>query len=241
MTAITEIIDLHSHILPGLDDGPSSREEALEMLRLAWEQGITGVIASPHYSECFLNDDPNKIEQILEEIRELLTRHKIPLRLYAGQELTYMEDLPRLLREGTVLSLAGGRYVLIEFLPCAPYLTILYAVQDLTQAGYRPVLAHVERYRALYSLEKVDVLRKKGALMQMNYHSVTGRFWDKQVRWCRRLLLEGRIDFMGTDMHDMNQRKPQIAEALRWMEKHLDQRYLVSILAGNARKLLSDR
>lgn len=238
---MTEIIDIHSHILPGLDDGPRAAEESLEMLKAAWEQGITGVIATPHHSGRYPNEDPVRIRRTCEKLQDLLEKRQIPIRVYTGQELTCQEDLPDRLKQGKVLTMADSRYILLEFPPYVPYLTILYAVQDLRQAGYLPILAHVERYRTLYAREKIDELRKKGAYMQMNYCSVTGRCWDRQVRRCRSLLRSGRIDFMGTDMHDMTERTPRIKEACRWMEKHLDKTYLEELLSGNAKKLLADR
>ena len=136
--------------------------------------------------------------------------------------------------------MAGSRYVLTEFLPGTPYSAIERAVRELTHAQYTPILAHIERYQALREGERVEELAEFGACMQMNYRPIGGKWYSETTRWCRAVLKEGLIDFLGTDMHNTGTRQPETAKAMIWMEKHLDKGYAQDIAYRNAVKVLKN-
>lgn len=234
------MIDIHSHILPGLDDGSSSMEETLRMLWEAQKQGIRRVFATPHYSAGFPKNDPARIKEAFRHVCRAARDEGLRIRISSGMEILYTEEVPMLLREKKLLTMAGSRYVMLEFHPTSPYLTIQRAVQSVVSEGFHPILAHVERYEALKTEEKMEALRDQGALMQMNFRSVTGGLFDERSRRCRALLKKKRIDFMGTDMHNMRSRTPESKEAVRWMRRHLDAVYVQRILKGNAQEILEE-
>src|SRR5699024_1106139 len=134
--------------------------------------------------------------------------------------------------------MAGSRYVLVEFMPDVPYSQILRAVTELVFAGYIPVLAHTERYRALREPGRVEELTEMGAYMQMNYRRIGGKWYEETVRWCRKVLKEEKVHFLATDMHDLKYRYPATADAEMWMYKHLDRQYMRKICFKNAEKIL---
>lgn len=253
-----EIYDVHAHLLPGMDDGPSSMEEAAKMLEAAERQGITNVFVTPHFSPRFLNMDPDRIKKKCAELAEYRgcmrgqegdgkasekRNHghgKEPIKLWTGQEITYSSATLRLLDEGKLLTLADSNYILIEFHPAVSYSEIFKAVRLLRIEGYRPVIAHVERYSSLREEDRVEELSNQGAYIQMNYRSVGGKWRESTTRWCRRLLKDEQVHFLGTDMHNMQNRKPETEEALRWMESHLDKKYLDRILCTNAKKIIQN-
>ncbi len=238
----TNMIDVHSHIIPGLDDGSKSYEESLEMLKEAYSQGISTVIATPHLSPIFRKYSTETAKERFKKLEEQV--RGLPglsdMELYLGQEVFWCEEGEERIRDGEFLTMAGSSYVLIEFFPDTAFYEIVRAVRETLTYGYTPVLAHVERFFALGELSKVSEIRGMGARIQMNYRSVSGGFFDKRAAFCRKLLKAGVIDLMGTDMHDMDSRKPETSEAVRWMEKHLDQGYCQRLLRGNAKRIIQN-
>lgn len=235
------IFDIHCHILPGIDDGSSSMEETLEMVRMAEEQGIGRFIVTPHFSRQFLNDNPKMILQLCQEVQENI-RKTIgkEITVYPGQEIFYGEDIIEKLSQGELLTMAGSDYVLLEFHPQVPYSIIYRVVREMTMNQYCPILAHVERYGELREKGKVEELIEAGAYIQVSYHSLCGKWYAEISRWCKRMLKEGNVHFMATDMHSPRTRRPMASEALVWMKKHLDQTYLNKILYENAEKILQN-
>lgn len=238
---MTDIIDIHSHILPELDDGASDMQESIQMLRLAWQQGIGQVIATPHYSGGFQNACPEKIRSLCQEVQvRARSELKAEISIWPGQEIMYSEDVPGLLEEGRLLTMADSRYVLVEFLPAVSYSYIFHAVKELVYAGYRPILAHAERYQALREDGKLEELKKQGACVQLNFRPIGGKWYHETARWCRKMLKREITDFLGTDMHNTTHRKPETEKAVMWMEKELRESYMRSVLRANALELLRE-
>lgn len=235
-------IDLHCHILPNVDDGAADIEESLRMLKSAAKQGVYSVVATSHYSRQFKNEDPEKFQRLKNEV-EIRAKKEIQkdFSIYLGQEIFYTEDVVEKLDEGKLLTLNGSSYVLTEFHPSTPYSMIINGVRELMMAQYTPVIAHFERYSALREKNHVEDLIQTGALLQMNYKSIGGKWYEETTRWCRKMLKEGNVHFLGSDMHNMKTRKPELMEASRWMEKHLDQEYIENISYANAEKILANK
>lgn len=241
MKETMKIIDVHCHILPGLDDGAADIRESQKMLRMAYDQGICSVIATPHYSIQFQNNTPELIRKKCDELQEWATRElDEKFHIYPGQEIFSFHHVVEKLDQGKLLSLAGSSCVLLEFLPSVSFSSLYKTVRELTMTPYRPILAHIERYQELRKKEKVEELIETGALMQMNYRPIGGKWYGDTTRWCRKMLLEGNIHFLGTDMHDTEQRYPETEEAMLWMEKNLDEEYINEICWKNAEKFILD-
>lgn len=233
------IIDIHCHILPGMDDGASDVRQSKKMLRMAYESGIRGVIATPHHSAQFKNDCPNVIIRKCEELGQWAKQELDPeFFVCPGQEIFSAHHVIEKMNSGELLTLAGSEYILLEFLPSDSFSSIYQAVRKLALSPYRPVLAHVERYRALRENGKVEELVQAGALLQMNYRSIGGKWYDETTRWCRKMLLEGNVHFLATDMHNTGDRAPEVGKAVQWMNKNLDEDYLEDICWKNAEQLL---
>ncbi len=234
-------VDIHAHVLPGADDGAETIRESHEMLRMDVRQGFRTVIATPHYSAQYRNDRPEWIRSQCRKL-ESWAREKLnpELRIFPGQEIFYSEDVPEKLERGELLTLGGSSYVLVEFHPAAAYSAIYRAVRELTAGRYTPVLAHIERYEALRETGRIEELLRAGARMQMNYRSVQGAWYRANTRWCRRMLKEGRIHFLSTDMHNTSYRSPDTEETCQWMEAHLPKGYIRELCCKNAEKILND-
>ena len=143
------VVDIHTHVLPGIDDGAEKMALSYRMLRRSYKQGVRKVIATPHYVAYHWRTKPQQIQELMEKLAARVQKAMPDLELYRGQEIQYFEGMVEMLREGKLLTLAGSRYVLTEFLPTSSWSQIEGAVRELTMAGYLPVLAHIERYQCL--------------------------------------------------------------------------------------------
>lgn len=219
------IIDVHAHILPEVDDGAEDMDETNLMLQCAYAQGIRGIIATPHYVERHNLADADAIRESVKLVQIAAKNIAPDFYIYPGQEIFYFDGIAEALRSGKALTLADTRYVLIEFSVSISYQDIVKAVRRLTQARYIPVLAHIERYRCLRNVGRVEELIQAGAYMQMNYASLTGMRHVGDRRWCRKMILAGRIHLLGTDMHRMDYRPPNVREAVEWLYKKVEPPY----------------
>lgn len=222
-----DIIDVHAHILPGVDDGSSGWEESRQMLREAYRQGIRTIIATPHYRQ---GQDVEQLRELTGILKQEAQKLDPGYGIFLGQEIMDSEDAVDNLRRGKALTMAGSSFVLIEFLPGVSYSRLYQRLRQLQGAGYIPILAHAERYGCLRTKGRLKELREGGSLIQMNYRSLTGSMFNKHTRWCRRQVLEGNIHLFGTDMHNSGSRAPRTEEALSWLERRCGRKQMRRML-----------
>ncbi len=233
------IIDIHSHIIPGIDDGSKGNRESVEMLRLAHAAGITAVIATPHYSKGFCDYTPNDIIKYCKALEKHAKKHIAPdFRVYAGQEIFYNEHSLEMIRNGEVIPLADSNYILLEFAPEITYKALYQALREIAMTPYYPILAHIERYECLREKGRIEELRHLGVMLQMNYAHIHGKLFDSNAKWCRDMLRAGLVDVLGTDMHDAEERGPRMEQALEWMRRNLQEQYIEQITKLNAQIIL---
>lgn len=232
------IIDIHSHILPGIDDGAVDWDESRKMLAAAYQQGIRTIIATPHFSDRQKHFDFRELTEKLDrEAKQIDSQfHILP-----GQEIMYFNSMTEYLKRGMALTLADTRFVLVEFMPDVLFQNLYQWLRKILQAGYIPVVAHVERYHSLRISANLAELSAAGCYFQLNYSSLEGTVLNSDVRWCRKLMLNHQIHFMGTDMHHYSHRTPVITKSLNWMENHLEPEYLLAVTKGNAQFLLASK
>lgn len=229
------IIDIHAHILPGLDDGAANMEESKEMLKLAYGQGIRKIIATPHYKR---GQNPEHIMELSRQLqKEAYEIHK-HYRIFLGQEILYSEDILEDLREKRALTMCQSNYVLVEFSPMISYSRLFQGLRKLILARYVPILAHMERYLCLREKGRVNELVNTGCLLQMNYCSIAGSHLNREVRWCRRQIHEEKIHIMGTDMHHINKRTPEIKNSLTWLKNNCSMETYQKLVSSNAQNIL---
>lgn len=231
-----KIIDVHAHIVPEVDDGARSIKESCRLLCLAARQGITEVIATPH---SIRGKSVEELKAVIEQLQKEMQHLYPEFVLHLGQENYYREELPVRLKERKALTMTESRYVLVEFDPMVSYEALYRGIHTLSSIGYLPVLAHVERYSCMRREERMSELTNKGCLLQMNYSSLQGRWYEKNVRWCRKQVTEGRIHLLGTDMHRTDFRPPMIMEALGWLEGHVDSERFEAMTYKNPLRLIS--
>lgn len=232
--------DIHCHLLYGVDDGAKNREEALKMLEIAAEEGITDMMLTPHAKGDRLVP-PRMLQERLQDIRELAREHGIPIRFSLGNEIYYLNEVEERLRNRRLLTLSGDGHVLVEFGPDADYIYIRNALLRLKMAGYRPIIAHVERYIKLINVERVEFLRENGAEIQVNAASVSGEAGFGIKQYVKKLLKRGLVDYVGTDAHSAGIRAPRVRKCLKYLYAKYDAEYVDSIVYNNTKSLMDSK
>lgn len=235
-------LDMHCHILPGVDDGSRSMDMSMAMLDFAYEEGIRAIILTPHYHGGYVETERTVIDETFEELNKHSRKLHPDLKLFIGNEIYYYPSVPEWIEEGRVHTLADSDYVLLEFSTTVEKRELLEAVQNLCSHGYYPVLAHVERYDCLvrdpfYVGELID----NGAYIQVNSRTVTGEGGMKIKHFVKRLLKEEWIHFIGTDAHSMGGRKPEIADCADYIIRKCSEEYAAGILYANAVNIIKNR
>ena len=203
------LFDIHCHILPGVDDGSKSMDMSLDMLQIAYEEGTRQIVLTPHYMLGRNQYKANELDTLFEKLKAEAGGRWPDLVLYLGNEILWEEGIMDRLREGDIHTMNGTRYVLVEYNVQTPFRQIADSIQQLTNARYRPIIAHVERYQSLVKREdRIEEMLRMKALLQMNISSVEGGFLNESKRWCRKLLKDGYITFLGTDAHNVDSRAP---------------------------------
>ena len=229
------MIDIHMHVVPGVDDGSQSIEESLEMIRMAYEQGTEKIIATPH-SFAFSWTPGYPRERYL-ELKEAVRKAGIPVEILFGAEIYCdrgsMDDVLECLRSGIYPTMNDTKYVLEEFSTRITEEDQIYCTKRLLDAGYIPIIAHAERYKST-NARTAAYLRSLGAKIQINVYSVSQER-DPVIRETANSLLQERlVDYVGSDAHRVKHRPPCEAPGIRYMHEHYDERYIRSVLAENA-------
>jgi len=212
------------------------------MLEIAYKEGIKHIIATPHYGVGCRNPDKEELHKKLEQVRTEAKKISESFQIDLGNELFFSDDILEELRKKRALTLAGTRYVLVEFAVSDEYPYIKTGIHRLLIHGYLPVLAHVERYECLYlNYAGINRLIELGAYMQMNISGISGKITDRKTGFCKKLLEYGLIHFIATDSHSDNMRAPQMREGLNYIKKKYGDDVVNQLLIENPSKLLKNK
>lgn len=216
------MIDIHSHILPGIDDGAKSEEDSILMAQQALEQGVHTMIATPHHKTSSFDNARDSILMHTEILNELFKAHDIPLTLLPGQETRINGDFLTDLKNGEILCLNETDYVFVE-LPFdhVPLYTetMLY---DILMQGYKPIIVHPERNREIREQPgKLYDLVRKGALTQITAGSLLGDFGKEIARFTREIIEHNMTHFVATDAHNITSRPVNLAEAYEFIQNEI--------------------
>lgn len=232
-------VDMHSHILPAVDDGAQDIEESLEMMRVAYDSGIRQMIVTPHYKRGRHNASAQTIMEKITELEDFAMQKGYDISLFPGNEIYYFEGLVDALENQEVLTLNGTDRVLIEFSPNEQFTYIRNAFDEVIGAGYVPVMAHVERYECMVSNpEFVYELKDMGVEIQSNAASIEGKYGKTIQKFLLKLLNDEIIDYVGTDAHNADSRKPSMEECCKVLQKKISPEYMAAIISVNAEELI---
>ena len=208
------MIDIHTHILPLLDDGSSSVEHSLDMINECVRQGVTDVILTPHHRRPYIHNTTS-VKDCFEDFKNIIKEQNIPINVYLGQEIYVGDDIKGKVCNQKVLTINDTKYLLLEF-DYNDEQEISEVVYELSRSGYKPIVAHVERYTYVDEQDVYEI-RESGGLIQVNAQSLVGDTDRRKRKIARKLLKEGLIDFVASDMH--HQRTNYMQKAYNFVKK----------------------
>ena len=234
-----KLIDIHCHILPKVDDGPDSVEESLKILKDMKRQGIKHVIVTPHYRPEMFEPSMKRVIYSYRHLRDIAYEMGVSMSL--GCEYYRNEQIIDHMDNRKRPSMAGSRYVLIEFSMNDLFPTIRNYVYELITHGYQPIIAHAERYFCCQKMEKIQELKDMGALIQVNAGSVLGEEGWKLKKFCLELMKKDLIDFIASDTHNTSDRKLNLKKCASYVTKKMGKQYAERIFFNNPLNILKNR
>ncbi len=227
------ILDLHTHILPGVDDGARTLEDSLQMLRNAAASNVAAVVATPHCNvvPVWENYDSEAFRERFLELRRLAAREQIPVQIIAGAEVRVSPDLPQLLRQKKIMTINAGRYVLTEFLPWTVPECFSDILAQLLQEGYIPLIAHPERYEAVCSEpELVTGWLNMGCHIQLTGGSLLGKFGPAAKKTSDFLLQRDMVACVASDAHGPRRRTNFLMDVYHHLSLQYSESYAEALL-----------
>jgi len=197
------MIDIHTHILPFVDDGSSDFETSINLIKLEIEQGVTDIFVTPHYFKYrgFLTRYEEN-SKIFNELVEEVKKQDLQVNLFLGNEIFYYSGIFNDLESNKVISLNRGKHILVEFPLNEELEDIPEALNNLTAKGYIPIIAHPERYTYLTNVKHFEIIKRMGGKIQVNSGSIIGLEGKKVKRLVCELIKNGLVDFVASDTHD---------------------------------------
>lgn len=236
------MIDLHSHLIPAVDDGSSDLEMSVEMARLAVADGVDVMACTPHITPGVYDNRATEIVSQTAALQQEFDHRKIPLRLVTGADVHATPDIVTGLTDGRIPTLGNTRYFLFE----PPHHVLPPGLEELASTllkrGLVPVLTHPERLSWIEKrYDMICALDELGCAVQLTAASVTGRFGSRPLYWSERLLDEGRVDILASDAHNASRRPPGLKEAADCVARRLSEEAAIDMVESNPSLMLADR
>ncbi|HEL2384155.1 TPA: tyrosine protein phosphatase [Streptococcus suis] len=241
------MIDIHSHIIFGVDDGPATIEESIELIKLAKNQGVRIIVATSHRRKGMFETPEKVIKANFIKLKEAVQEKYPDLRLCYGGELYYSKSLMEKLEQRKVPSLNASRYILLEFSMNTPWKDIQKAVNEVNLLGLTPVLAHIERYDALaFNADRVNELIDKGCMTQVNSSHVLkqGLIGDRTKEFKKRVqffLEQDLVHCVASDMHNTTTRPPFMKEAYQLVKNEYGEDRAKALFKKNPLMILKNQ
>jgi len=238
------MIDIHTHILPGMDDGAISMEETLDMARIAVASGVHTMIATPHCNVegIFDNYYDDNYESYYHSVVDAFQREGINLSILPGMEVYGSEEVPGLLKQGKIITLNYSRYLLIEFSFHKDLLLIEYLINELTNLGIHPIIAHPERYP--YVQKHPELLYEwveQGCSIQVNKGSLLGSFGRNVKAMAHEILDNSLASFIASDAHGPERRTTDLSEVYQRIKYYYSRAYADLLLMENPKRVIEDQ
>ncbi len=233
------MIDIHTHLLFGVDDGAGSLEESVAMLEDAKGQGIEKCILTPHYRHGMFPYDKQKIDEHFEILKT--EAEKIGIEIYIGCEFHVDSSIFEYLQTERCYTLGKSSYVLTEYSYVTEYEYIYEKTRRLIACGYTPVIAHAERYECFLKKPKLcEEISDMGAYIQINADSVLGLVDKKAEKFCKKALSKGWVDVVASDSHGIKHRTNNMAKARDFIEKKYGEEYANYLFLEVPLKIVED-
>lgn len=234
------MIDFHSHIIPNIDDGSSSLEESINLIKEAEKAGFTAIISTSHYIEGYYDYNQEERKKYLENLYNAENNDK-NVKLYLGSEIYITEDMFELIEQEKASTINNSRYILFELPMNSKTFLAKEIVYRAIEKGYLPIIAHPERYT--YVQEDINYARElsnMGALFQSNYGSIIGMYGNHAKKTIYKLLEDDLIQFLGSDVHREGQIYNKVPKILKKLEKIISKKKIEELTQINAEKVLNN-
>lgn len=235
------MIDIHSHILYGVDDGSDDIETSMEMARIAAQNGVKTIVATPHYIRYDLEQDVGLLRSRIADFNIALKESEINIEVLSGMEVYITPDLIELIEQKKILTINNTRYLLLEL----PLNSMPNYVEDiiynLRLDGYTPVLAHPERNMIITKQpDKIKRLINLGAIVQCNAGSIRGRFGSNIKDTAQYMVKQKLVHVVASDCHGVKRRTPRLTKAYTIVEELVGQEYADKVFKSNPSKIVND-
>ncbi len=240
---MTDIIDIHNHMLFGVDDGAETIEDSIALIKDAINKGVSHIIFTPHYKlkDKSINLDMKKISQNFNILKHTVEDENLNVKLYLGNEIYFRSNFYELLESGEFNSLAGSKYILIEFSVIDTPKNIPEMCYESRIKGYIPVIAHVERYDNLYRNKiLLNEILNEGAHLQVNASTIINMESKESYKFAIYLLKNELISFVASDVHNLDARGLHLDIAYKRVKKLCGDSYADKIFNINQQKILSN-
>lgn len=199
-------IDLHSHVLCGIDDGSKTIEESIEILKQYEEMGFKDIIATPHYiEETTYNSNNKQKKEIIKKLNQQIKKNKLNINIHIGNELYISNNILELLSKKEISTLNNSKYLLIELPMNNEISNLNNIVFELLSNDIIPIIAHPERYSYIQKdIKKIEKLVNQGVLLQINYGSIIGLYGKQAKKISKKMLKNNLVSLLGTDIHHPN-------------------------------------
>jgi protein-tyrosine phosphatase len=195
----TVITDMHSHVLPGIDDGAQTVEDSIFLIKKMMSLGIKKIIATPHVMIDYYRNDADSIGNALNILKAALKEQNIDIDIAAAAEHYFDETFEKRIQDRKVFTM-GDNYALFELSFVTPPPNLIHIIQKMKDAGYKPILAHPERY-AYMDIEQMKTIRSWGCDLQLNTISLSGYYGKQSKRIAEEMIDNQMVDFISSDMH----------------------------------------
>lgn len=235
------MIDIHSHLIPNVDDGAKSPEETIELIKEAREAGITDIILTPHYIINSYEQNAETLILLKDKLQQIINSENINVNLHIGMEVYITDNLVEILKQNKILTLAGSKYLLME-LPLNTNVQYLdMVIFKLIENNIIPIIAHPERYKFVQEdPSKVRELIDSGCLIQSNIGSILGIYGKKAKKTIKYLLKNDLINFIATDTHRKNTTYPLLQKGIKKIEKITGKEKAEELTNLNAQRILNN-
>lgn len=231
------LIDIHCHIVPGVDDGAKNQIETLEMLKQMKKQDVVAIIATPHYRIDMFEPDMDDVKRRFAWTRKKAEEQNI--RMWLGNECYVSDELFDALESGKCRSIRGNKYILIEFSRMHNFNTIREYISRFVMNDYIPIIAHIERVSAFDNdIDKIKEVIELGAKIQVNAESILGLRGREVKSRMLKLMKADLIDYIASDSHGSKERVPNLGDCYRVVKRKMGKEYAHQIFYENPKQII---
>lgn len=234
-----DIIDVHCHLIPGVDDGVQTYKTALEIITKEYHRGVGTMILTPHFRRKVFEPDKKIVYHNYKKLKYLVKQQIPEMKLYLGCELHASMGMVDRLDENSYLRMAGTEYVLVEFSEMDSAEYICERLRSIQMAGYKPIIAHAERYSKLNkNLKLIKEFVGMGIWIQVNADSILGKEGWCIKRLCRKWVKNDLVHLVGSDVHNQTDRVSNLKKCADYLEKKNGGMYAKKIFISNPMKII---